>query len=288
MNFIETAIHFDCAGERLLGIVSAPTASQAQAKTGVVIIVGGPQYRAGSHRQFVTLARTLAQAGYPVLRFDCRGMGDSTGEIQTFENISEDIAAAITALQKGTGVKSVALWGLCDGASAALLYLHARPDSRVLGLTLTNPWVRSQAGLERALAKHYYWRRLRGREFWAKLLCGKVASSAGMELLRNLRTLLRVRDPKLPLGTQGDFQDQMALALEQFTGHTLVLLSENDLTAQEFSEYTARHPKWSSLMQRSLVERHALSGADHTFTDQHASKLLIDKCLAWLRTISPA
>ena len=39
----------------------------------MVIVVGGPQYRAGSHRQFTLLARHIAAAGYPVLRFDARG-----------------------------------------------------------------------------------------------------------------------------------------------------------------------------------------------------------------------
>jgi hypothetical protein len=46
----------------------------------VVIIVVGPQYRAGLHRQFVSLARTLSTAGFLVLRYDYRGMGDSDGE----------------------------------------------------------------------------------------------------------------------------------------------------------------------------------------------------------------
>ena len=77
MNFSEHAIAFDCVEEQLLGVVSLP----AQASDiGVLVIVGGPQYRVGSHRQFVLLARYLAASGYPVLRFDVRGMGDSSGQ----------------------------------------------------------------------------------------------------------------------------------------------------------------------------------------------------------------
>jgi alpha/beta superfamily hydrolase len=48
----------------------------------VLVIVGGPQYRAGSHRQFTLLARSLAEQGFAVLRFDYRGMGDSTGAMR--------------------------------------------------------------------------------------------------------------------------------------------------------------------------------------------------------------
>lgn len=54
---------------------------------GLLMVVGGPQYRVGSHRQFVLLARDLAAAGIPVFPFDYRGMGDSTGQARDFEGI---------------------------------------------------------------------------------------------------------------------------------------------------------------------------------------------------------
>ena len=71
----EVGLLFNCAGETLVGVLARPPSSQLQGSLGVVIIVGGPQYRAGSHRQFVSLARALAAAGHAVLRFDYRGMG---------------------------------------------------------------------------------------------------------------------------------------------------------------------------------------------------------------------
>ena len=80
--------------EDLLGIIHLP---EAVSRRGVVILVGGPQYRVGSHRQFLLLARALAQHGVPVLRFDFRGMGDSDGEFHGFEKLDKDIAAAIDA-----------------------------------------------------------------------------------------------------------------------------------------------------------------------------------------------
>ena len=95
------------------------------------------------------MARALAAAGYPVLRFDVRGMGDSSGPLHDFLDQTPDVAAAIEALCREAGVQRVMLWGLCDGASAALLYLHERPDPRVAGLCLLNPWVRSAQSLAR-------------------------------------------------------------------------------------------------------------------------------------------
>src|SRR5688500_5345431 len=83
----ERVLAFECDGERLLGILSA---SQQPAKRGVLIVVGGPQYRAGSHRQFTLLARHLAEHGVPTLRFDYRGMGDSGGDVRGFEHVGAD------------------------------------------------------------------------------------------------------------------------------------------------------------------------------------------------------
>ena len=73
----EFPVVFSCGGDQLVGMVHP-----AAARLGVVIVVGGPQYRVGSHRQFVLMARDLAREGYPVLRFDYRGMGDSDGAVR--------------------------------------------------------------------------------------------------------------------------------------------------------------------------------------------------------------
>ena len=92
MNYTESPVVFEIAGEYALGLLAEPEIS---CDRGVLIVVGGPQYRAGSHRQFVLLARRLAAQGHSVFRFDCRGMGDSGGAMRSFEAFSEDIGAAI-------------------------------------------------------------------------------------------------------------------------------------------------------------------------------------------------
>src|SRR5262245_60307703 len=70
---VERAVVFGCEGEELLGVLHEPASDGATgtpASTGVIIVVGGPQYRVGSHRQFVLMARELARRGHAVLRFD--------------------------------------------------------------------------------------------------------------------------------------------------------------------------------------------------------------------------
>lgn len=263
----EQAIVIACEGEALLGIVHHPGAGAAQAAqaTGVVIIVGGPQTRVGSHRQFVHLARALAAAGHPVLRFDVRGMGDSTGALHAFEQISPDIGAAIDALQRhAPQVRQVVLWGLCDGASAALLYLHDRADARVRGLCLLNPWVRSEASLARTHVKHYYLQRLAQREFWAKLFRGRV----GWEALGGLAASVRMAAGKggRATATPVTYQQRMAIAWRQFDGPVLLVLSGNDYTAKEFAEYVAGHVEWQALLAQPLLHQCLLPHADHTFS----------------------
>jgi exosortase A-associated hydrolase 1 len=236
----------------------------------VLIVVGGPQVRAGSHRQFVELARALAAAGHPVLRFDVRGMGDAEGEPRSFEALDDDLAAAIDALvlacPKAPGVL---LWGLCDGASASLLYLRRRPDPRVKGLALANPWVRSAQSQARTHVKHYYLQRLGQRAFWAKLLRGGV----GLQALSGLARSLKAARGRPASGTAGGpapadepYPHGMARAWAAFPGPVLLLLSGQDYTAREFLEFAAASPAWAGLLQRPQVQRVDLPEADHTFS----------------------
>jgi uncharacterized protein len=120
MNFWERPLVFPCNGSLLYGILSLP---EQMGSRGVLIVVGGPQYRVGSHRQFTLLARYLAARGVPVLRFDCRGMGDSEGDLRTFEDFEDDLRCAIDIFfEKVHPLNDLVIWGLCDAASAALFH----------------------------------------------------------------------------------------------------------------------------------------------------------------------
>ena len=281
----EHAFTFDCAGDALVGILHKPAdpePARDAARTGVLIVVGGPQYRAGSHRQFVHLARHLAAAGHPVLRFDVRGMGDSSGAQRGFEHLDADIDAAIQALmQHQPGVQQVVLWGLCDGASAALLYLHRHADLRVRGLCLLNPWVRSEASLARTHVKHYYRQRLMQREFWTKLLSGRVAGQALRGLVGNLRAASGPVDA--PTRAAAPFQVRMAQAWQAFSGPVLLVLSGRDYTAREFTETVAAHPAWTGALARPGVQRHDAAAADHTFSARAERDALERLTSDWLR-----
>jgi exosortase A-associated hydrolase 1 len=254
MTISRQPVTFPCGQDWLLGVITRPGKPRAR---GVLIVVGGPQYRAGSHRHFVLLATDLAAQGYAVMRFDYRGMGDSTGEPRTFENVGQDLRAAVDHfLSAVPEVSEVAIWGLCDAASATLFYAHQ--DARVTGIILVNPWIRTAHGEARAYLKHYYLRHAFSAAPWVKLVRGEFELGASAtSFVRNLRTA--------NTGSNGTLPERMADALARFKGWALLITAGNDLTAKEFLDAAAASPRWRKLLRVPRVAQHSLPEATHTF-----------------------
>ncbi len=277
MTINEHSLWLHGDGFDMLGIVSLPPATTPTQPTGVVIVVGGAQYRTGSHRQFVQLARFLADAGFPVLRFDLPGMGDSPGDLPSFEDTAPHIAAAINRFQQQhSGVERVVLWGLCDGASASLLYVDATHDPRISGLALLNPWVRSDVSLARARVKHYYPRRLLEAGFWRKLLRGGVGWSALQKFGHS------VQSARANGAAGAGFQDRIARGWLAFDKPILLLLSERDLTAQEFVEHAAGSPNWQQWDTTERLSIFNIERGDHTCSTPSARQAAERRTLEWL------
>ncbi len=294
----ETPLIFDCRGTQLLGLLHR---GAADAERAVVVVVGGPQYRVGSHRQFVLLARHLAGAGIPTLRFDYRGMGDSEGNPRPFDTIQDDLTAAIDRLfQELPALQQVVLWGLCDGATASAFYAASNP--RVAGLILLNPWVRTAAGEAKVYLRHYYTRRLLSRQFWLKLLRGGVQIRQSLGSLGGfLRTTKGpppdsmspetpadhpgISNPPGPASLgQTPLPARVLQGLSDFRGPVLLILSGNDLTAKEFVGLLKAERPWSQWARRRTVKRLDLPAADHTFSTALWRQQVETWTLAWLRS----
>jgi exosortase A-associated hydrolase 1 len=286
----ERGISFACESCWLYGVLSLP---EEPAQRGVLLVVGGPQYRAGSHRQFTLLARALAEAGVAVMRFDYRGMGDSEGAMRDFSQVDADLRAAIDVFTAQVpDVREVALWGLCDAASAALFYAHQ--DRRVTGLALVNPWARTEAGAARATLKHYYAARLLQPGLWKKILGGRFDYRAALQSFLDLcasaggraRQRGRREDGAAAAAGQGEamsLPQRMLDGFSRFRGKTLFIMSGADLTAREFEDMAAA-PSWRKLMREGRVTRRALAGADHTFSRREWREQVVSWTLEWLRS----
>ncbi len=253
----ERALLIDPTGAALPAILHSPIGAPRHA---VLIVVGGPQYRVGSHRQFVALARHLSAEGSAVLRFDYGGMGDADGEPRTFENCGDHIRLAVDALLAETpGIGSAVLWGLCDAASAILMY--APDDARVSGVVLANPWARNASAQAGTMLRAYYLRRLLSADFWRKLLGGKVRVSQSVgDLAQNVRAAGAGDTPS------SGFLDRMLRGVQRMRCPALLIISQRDLTAAEFELTISRSRPWKRALGAARLTRLEVPGADHTFS----------------------
>lgn len=276
---VEIPVTFRSGRNQLLGICHLPPDA---ADVGVVLLVGGPQYRVGSHRMFVLIARELARYGHAVLRFDFTGMGDSEGTFPGFERLNADVAAAIDRFgASAPAVRRFVLLGLCDGATAAAYY--APDDPRVIAAVLLNPWVHTQSAEARTLLWHYYPRRLVQRDFWRALSHGEVAIGASLvDFLGKLRRTFGGRGAGA--AAEGSFVDRMRNALNSFSGRLLVVTSERDHTALQFTDLWARDPRWRGIRESAQIV--TLSGADHTLSAASDLRSFCGVVGEWLKTLA--
>lgn len=285
----ELPITFTCKGSSLPGIVHYGGTRKSR---GVVLVVGGPQYRVGSHRQFVLLARALSAQGIPVFRFDYRGMGDGEGPMNGFEEIEYDIRAAIDAFQERCPeLKEVVIWGLCDAATAATFY--AQGDPRVQGLVLLNPWVRSEVGEAKAYIRHYYLKRLLSRDFWRKIADGEFDLGSSTRSFVDL--LLKTIGMRSDGHSKGGLEDaagtvppdlslveRVERSLLGFRGEVLLILSENDLTAKEFMTALRTSPRLKKLFRKKRYTTKTIANSDHTFSRRVWRDQVAQETASWL------
>lgn len=286
----EQALIFDCEGEPLIGVLHSP--GNSAAKCGVLIVVGGPQYRVGSHRQFVLLARYLAKQGFPVLRFDVRGMGDSSGnDIPKFDDLDSDINAAVDCFFKACpDLQQLVIWGLCDGASAAGFYAYQ--DARIAGLVLLNPWVFTEQGAAKTQLKHYYLKRLLNRELWSKIIRGKFQYRDSLRSLISAVRGLGLFKPQKQTVTHSNQIDRhlplpqrLRECLNAFSGKVLIILSGQDLVAQEFTETVNADSRWQTLLNSPQFEQKWFPEADHTFSSALQRDTVAEWTASWLLSI---
>lgn len=280
---IEQGVVFDSNGKQLVGIEhltveeSGGVCDKASNK-GVIIVVGGPQTRVGSHRLFVYLARALAIQGITVFRFDYTGAGDSEGEVSKFTDIQGDIdAAVLTFSKRHPKITELALWGLCDAATAILLYLNEYPPQalkslKINQLFLVNPWVRQAHTEAKTYLRSYYIKRFFSKAFWLKVLAGKVQAKAAFSDIQNFHQQSQKSNQS---DVEADFVSLMLQGLNNFNGQTEILLSGNDLTADEFKLLVKSNKDWREIQAWDKVRQSTIAHADHTFSQREQKKKLI-------------
>ena len=269
----EKPLTIESAGHSLVGMLHPASGPQ---QVGVLMMVaGGPQYRIGGHRQLVLWARKMSSEGFPVLRFDFSGMGDSYGEYLDFENVEGDIEAALDRFfDEQPTLKQVVLWGECNACSASLFYAHK--DPRISGLVMLNPWVRTEQGQAKAVVKHYYLDRLKQRSFWLKVFSLKFDFIGSLRSAKQMISVARGRSgvpaghaeilAKSTVDRSKSLPDRMLEGLSHFNGRVMLVMSGRDMVSKEFDDLLQAEPVWHEKLAACALVRHDLEYADHTFS----------------------
>lgn len=136
----ETPFFFQGIGYNLFGVLHLP--KQKIKNTAFLFCHPFGEEKLWTHLIYVNFARELAHRGYPVLRFDYMGNGDSDGNFKdsSVETNLSDIHCALQVLREKVGSSSwLGLIGLRFGATLAAL--AAENESGINRLVLWEPIV---------------------------------------------------------------------------------------------------------------------------------------------------
>jgi exosortase A-associated hydrolase 2 len=114
--------------QNLLGFIHQPDIQQKS--RGLIYLHPFAEEKNCAHSICVGVSRRLARMGYPVMRFDFTGCGDSEGEFEktNLDQWLQDIKDALRVFKDKTGVREVCLWGLRTGAALAMLAIRQIPE----------------------------------------------------------------------------------------------------------------------------------------------------------------
>jgi len=231
----ETPFFFGQPRQELFGVLHQPV--DCSRSVGVVLCHPFGEEKLWSHRVFVSFARQAADAGYPVMRLDYYGNGDSDGNFEdsSVTRCLSDIAQAVDTLKARTSVTSVALVGLRFGGLLASLCAEARHD--VSSLVLWAPVVHGGRFVQEQLRINVTTQmaafreiRLDREQLVANLTSGGTANVDGYEMSRTMYEELSTVD--------------LSSRLLTFSGRCLVVRIERGLAAKPAADVTTLAAKY--------------------------------------------
>ena len=257
-------IDFECGGDRLAG-----TLDDARGKTGLLIVSGGNEIRSGAYSGQAAMARHFAELGFPVFRYDRRGVGDSEGINNGFESSADDIAAAVAAFRtEAPHINRVVAFGNCDAATALAFYYDG-----IDSLVLANLWVIEAATSEpgsptppsAAAVRARYLARLKNPRSLLDLLTGKI------DLRKLAGGLAKAAQKETPTGLAA----RLASSLMTSSLPTQLLVAERDTTALAFIG-AYKTALFETVRSRTDVKLSKCDSASHSFADATAKAWLHD------------
>lgn len=258
-------IDFECGGDRMVG-----TLDKAEGTTGLLIVSGGNEIRSGAYSGQAAMAKHFAELGYPVFRFDRRGVGDSEGTNGCFESSADDITAAVGAFRaKAPHITRLVAFGNCDAATA-LAFQHEGVDA----LILANPWAIEATSSEAdaptppsaAAVRARYLARLKNPRSLIDLLTGKI------DLKKLAGGLAKAAQKEAPSGLAARLASRLAASPVPAE----ILVAERDTTALAFLG-AYNDAIFDAVRARRNVTLSRCDSASHSFADATAKAWLYER-----------
>lgn len=303
---MERAVSFEYEGKQLFGILHEPE-GEPRPSLGFVFPHSGSRGRLGNTFHYPYFARALAKQGYPVLRFDPPGLGDSGGTIETgptydlYNSIQSgcyvgDTVAAIDELRRLSSPKKVVLLGVCGGAITAL---QTAAVADVAGTAIMSVPVMLDSSQQKQsdtipteYARKYlfalYARKLLSPRAWWRFMRGKSQMSVIVPYLS--AALRRTRTTPTVTATTASERDvqanprffEAARALMQRDRKTLAIFGDDDPFWWHFErEFYKVHCGPDSAYHR-LWEIHLLKDCNHMLTMREWKEKAMELVLQWL------
>lgn len=260
----------------LVGIYSDPENTGTSNKPAVLLLNANVLHRIGPFRMYVRVARHLNNLGYPVLRFDLSGIGDSPARKSNLaydDRTVSEVKEAMDYLAKEKNVNQFILMGLCAGADSA--YRTAVTDRRVIGMVLLDGY--GYRTIQYYL-RHYVprlfspgvWIRLVKRQLQKLQAIGKEKPEDMSEFYTGVRNF-----PP---------QKEMEQHLQQFVSNNVRLLCvfTGGLRYFYYNYKNQFQDMFKSVKFGDAIEVVYYPQAEHTYIDISDRELLIDTVSAWI------
>ena len=280
----ESVVEFG-PSNRFVGVLTRPAGEQSEpADLAVIITNAGIIHRVGPHRLHVRLARTFAERGYPTLRYDLPGIGDSegVGGEQVMQMKLAGTRAALDKLQRMGVARRFVIMGICSGADHALV--SSVMDPRLAGAVVIDPttiFPTPRHRLNRVLQRgsrifvpRVLWRLVTGRYGVLKRVSGP--QEPPMYGLPRAPAADDVASRTQAVEALGALAKRGTRLLMIMTGHTREVFSYRGQIADAFPEVEGL---------RSVLRVEHFPAAGHTFGSERDRGHLESTVLDWLPSI---
>ena len=307
-DVVRESIHQISRAPDLLGILTEPM-ERSTSLPWIVMLNAGAAYRIGPGRIHVSLARRLAALGYPCLRLDISGIGDSVAADSEKENDAyaatafRDVALVCDYLRALQPERPIVLLGLCSGAYVAFQSAAQLPQPAIIESILINPlvffWkegmVINETNTDQLVAWREYWNAIFKWSRWKMLLTGRTRTGFAGSIKRFVGHVQprflkfgRTTEPRPKSASKSGCAHPVRknlpgdLSRVAAAGRTLAMFVSDNDPGYFLLMYQARR-KATQLMKQGRLQCRFIPNADHTFSTAKARQTFYQSLTDYLQ-----